>query len=66
VEANIVIRHKEKALAIPKTYLVGQDSIWIDKDGDIKLIKIQKGVENMEYVEVVAGLDTNSRLVNGQ
>jgi HlyD family secretion protein len=63
VEANIIIQQKEKALTIPKTYLVGQDSVRIESDGGSKMIRITKGIENFEYVEVLAGLDTSSVLV---
>ena len=63
VEANIIIQQKEKALTIPKTYLIGQDSVMIEKEGDAQLVKITKGIENFEYVEILAGLDTNSVLV---
>jgi multidrug efflux pump subunit AcrA (membrane-fusion protein) len=63
VEANIVVQQREKALTIPKTYLVSQDSVWVEQNGESKLIKITKGVENFEYVEVTSGLDTASILV---
>ncbi len=63
VEANIIIQQKERALSIPKTYLIGEDSVRIEQDGNDKLVKITKGVENFEYVEVLAGLDTNSVLL---
>jgi multidrug efflux pump subunit AcrA (membrane-fusion protein) len=63
VEANIIIQQKEKALTIPKTYLIGQDSVMIEKEGDAQLVKITKSIENFEYVEILAGLDTNSVLV---
>lgn len=63
VEANIIIQQKERALTIPKTCLVGQDSVYIEEDGVSKMVKISKGIENFEYVEILAGLDTNSVLV---
>jgi multidrug efflux pump subunit AcrA (membrane-fusion protein) len=62
VEANIIIQQKEKALTIPKSYLIGADSVRIDQNGDSKMVKITKGIENFEYVEVTAGLDTSSVL----
>jgi multidrug efflux pump subunit AcrA (membrane-fusion protein) len=63
VEANIIIQQKDKALTIPKTYLIGEDSVRIEQDGDFKMVKITKGIENFEHVEVIRGLDTNSILV---
>jgi hypothetical protein len=63
VEANIIIQQKEKALTIPKTYLIGEDSIRIEHNGDSKTVKITKGIENFEYVEIISGLDTSNVLV---
>lgn len=62
-EANVIVRQNPKALAIPKSFLVGKDSVMIEKNGDVQKIRIQKGVENMEYVEVMAGIDTGTVLV---
>ncbi|MGB0525445.1 MAG: efflux RND transporter periplasmic adaptor subunit, partial [Flammeovirgaceae bacterium] len=54
VEANIVINEKEQVLALPKTVLVGTDSIWIlDEAGDKKKISIERGLVTMEYVEIL-------------
>jgi len=62
-EANIVIRRSPKALSIPRTYLLGADSVAVKRDGRVQTVRIRKGVENMEYVEVLAGLDTTDVLV---
>jgi multidrug efflux pump subunit AcrA (membrane-fusion protein) len=63
VEANIIIHQKNQALTIPKAYLIGNDSVRIQQDGAIKTIRIRKGIENMEHVEVLHGLDTSTVLV---
>ena len=63
VEANIIIRQKNQALTIPKAYLIGNDSVRIKQEGETKTIRIRKGIENMEHVEVLNGLDTNTVLV---
>lgn len=63
VEANIIIRQKSQALTIPKAYLIGNDSVRIKQEGDTKTVRIKKGIENMEHVEVLSGLDTSSVLV---
>jgi multidrug efflux pump subunit AcrA (membrane-fusion protein) len=62
-EANVIVRQNPKALAIPKTFLVGKDSVTIEKDGELQKIRIRKGVENMEFVEVTAGLTPEMMLV---
>jgi multidrug efflux pump subunit AcrA (membrane-fusion protein) len=65
VEANIVIQQKDRALTIPKTYLIGEDSVQVEQNGQTRQIKIEKGAENLEYIEVLSGLDTNSVVVMG-
>lgn len=63
VEANIVILQNAKALTIPKPYLVGRDSVIIQENGENKKVKIAKGAENFEIVEVKKGLTEKSVLV---
>ena len=63
VEANIIISENPKALTIPKSYLVGNDSVWIEEGKEKKKIKLQKGAENFELVEVRGGLTEKSVLV---
>lgn len=63
VEANIIISQNPKALTIPKSYLVGNDSVWIEEGKEKKKIKLQKGAENFELVEVKGGLTEKSILV---
>jgi multidrug efflux pump subunit AcrA (membrane-fusion protein) len=65
VEANIIISQNERVLTIPKNYLVGNDSVWIEENGDKKKIKITKGVENLDLVEVKGGLTDKSVIVRG-
>jgi multidrug efflux pump subunit AcrA (membrane-fusion protein) len=63
IEANIVISSKPKTLTIPKTALVSEDSVVVKtSDGD-KKIRIQRGLENMEYTEIISGLDEKSEIV---
>ncbi|MEM9675573.1 MAG: efflux RND transporter periplasmic adaptor subunit [Bacteroidota bacterium] len=62
VEANIIIRQKDNVLVIPKTVLVGRDSVWINHDGERQRVKIKIGVENMEMAEVVDGLTEESQI----
>ena len=63
VEANIVIRQKDKALVISKSLLLEGDSVWIHTaDGDRK-IKVQTGIETMEEVEIIEGLSSSTPLI---
>ena len=65
VEANIIISQNERVLTIPKNYLVGNDSVWIEENGDKKKIKIIKGVENLDLVEIKGGVTDKSIIVRG-
>ncbi len=57
IEANIVIKEKGKALTIPKKYLTKGDSVFISSD---KKKELSVGLQNMEYVEVLSGLDSST------
>jgi multidrug efflux pump subunit AcrA (membrane-fusion protein) len=64
VEANIVIGTKENALTIPKNILSGQDSLYVKTEDGIQKIKIKKGVEDFDHVEVLQGINANTEIVN--
>ena len=42
IEANIVVSENPRVLTIPKNFLVGSDSVWIEENSDKKKIKINK------------------------
>lgn len=63
VEANIIVHQKNNALVIPRIALMGEDSVLIEEDGKTKKVKITKGIENMEMVEVLSGLSKNTKLI---
>ncbi|WP_080056481.1 efflux RND transporter periplasmic adaptor subunit [Spirosoma aerolatum] len=63
LEANIIISQNKHVLTIPKSYVVGTDSVWIDQDGKKQKIKFQKGAENFDLVEVKGGLTETSKLI---
>lgn len=63
VEANIIVHQKAKALVMPKSFLVGEDSVFIKKNGEKLKIKIQKGIENYDWVEIISGVSENSELI---
>ncbi len=52
-----------QSYVFPRAYLVGADSVTVERDGKVRTLCIRKGVENMEYVEVLSGLDTTDVLV---
>lgn len=63
VEANIIIQEKKNVLCVPKTLLLPGDSVLIKTtDGDEK-VKVQKGIENFEYAEILSGVDTETEII---
>lgn len=63
LEANIIIRKKDNALVIPKTALLPGDSLNVKTPEGIRKIKITKGIETMDEVEIVSGLDSAGSLI---
>ena len=63
VEANVIISQNKHVLTIPKSYLIGNDSVWIDQNGRKQKVKILKGAENFDLVEVKRGLTKKDKLI---
>jgi HlyD family secretion protein len=63
VEANIVTRKKENAMVIPKTAVTEGDSVLIKTESGEKKVKIIRGIETLDEVEVVKGLTVSDQLV---
>jgi multidrug efflux pump subunit AcrA (membrane-fusion protein) len=63
-EANIIISTKANVLTIPKSCMAGKDSVYVSEGGDEKKIKIVTGIENFDEVEVLSGLNSNSKIIN--
>ncbi|SDR07285.1 efflux RND transporter periplasmic adaptor subunit [Flagellimonas zhangzhouensis] len=57
-EGNIVVSKKEEALTIPKEYLIGDSKVLTD-DGETT---ITLGLQNLDMVEVVDGLDETTAI----
>ena len=63
IEANIIIAHKDNALIIPKKVIQANDEVEVQSLGINKKIKIKRGLENLEYVEVVEGIKAEDEVV---
>lgn len=59
-EANIVISERKNVLVIPKSYLQPGDSVLTESG---QLLPVKTGISNMEYVEIVSGLDSAKVIV---
>jgi HlyD family secretion protein len=55
-EANIIIQQKEKAITIPRNYLIAGDSVWIESK---KKRKVIIGLKDYQKVEIISGLTVN-------
>ncbi len=58
-EANIIVSRRENALIIPTDYLLADSKVLTDKGEK----NVKTGIKNLEYVEVLSGLDTSSILI---
>ena len=63
LEANIVVTENKKTMAIPKAALLKGDSVIVKKDGKEVKVKIQKGIEDDTWVEVLGGVDKSSTII---
>lgn len=57
IEANIIVQKKNKALVLPRTALIANDSVWIQVKGNREKRGIQTGITTLEHVEIIAGLN---------
>jgi HlyD family secretion protein len=64
VEANIIIRRKDQAIVIPKSKLLPGDSVIIKTENGSEKIKVTRGIETLDEVEIIEGLDTSKLLVD--
>ncbi len=60
VEANIVIQLKEKALTIPRSYLVGDSMVKLSNG---KMRKVSIGLKDYKKVEILNGLTVSDKIM---
>jgi len=63
IEANIIIAQKENVLVIPKTTLIGENEVEVKQITGKKKVTIKKGLENLEYVEVLDGISETDEVI---
>jgi len=63
VEANIIIGYKDNALIIPRATLQGEDMIELKGLAGNTKVKIEKGLETLEYIEVLKGVKESDEVV---
>ena len=62
VEANIIIEKRSNILVIPREYVFDFNKVKVK--GKEESMVIKKGIEDLEYVEVLEGLSENDILEN--
>lgn len=60
VEANIIIAEKKNALVIPREFLVDGNKVKLKSNDELVVIK--KGAEDLEFVEVLSGIDEGTEI----
>jgi len=56
LEANIIVEGEKDVLVLPKRAVLKGDSVLIKENGKERKVKIEKGIEDDEYVEVRQGI----------
>lgn len=59
-EANVLIRTKNDALLIPRSYLLN-DSIVVNKSG--KELIVKTGLKDYQMVEILSGIESDEELI---
>jgi multidrug efflux pump subunit AcrA (membrane-fusion protein) len=60
-EANIVITSKQKALLVPRAYVIDDQYVWLKNK---KKVPVKTGLKDNKYVEIVSGISTGDELIN--
>lgn len=63
IEANIIIRENVQALVIPKKAITKSDSVILLDRNKTTTVKITKGVEDDQWVQVTSGIDSISQSI---
>ena len=58
-EGNIIIGSRENVLTIPREYLINKNMVRTEEG----LVELKLGLQNMEYVEVLSGLDKETSIL---
>ena len=63
IEANIVIRENVQALVIPRQAVIKGDSVLVRNGSELVAVKIKKGVEDKDWVQVTEGIQSISQSI---
>ncbi len=63
VEANIIIVENKSVLTLPKSAIAKGDTVWVKSDKGIEKVKITRGIEDKEFVEISSGITAATTIV---
>lgn len=63
LEANIVVAEGKEVNVLPKRALQKGDSVLVERDGKRMMVKIEKGIEDDQFVEIRGGLDSQTKVI---
>lgn len=63
LEANIVTAENKQVMALPKAALLKGDSVVIKNGDGTKRVKVTKGIEDDEWVEITGGIDKSATVI---
>lgn len=63
-EANVIIQQKENALVIPRQLVLPGDSVWVMVKNEKQKVKVVRGIETLDEVEIISGITSESVLTN--
>ncbi len=61
IEANIIVAEKKDALVVPRTFVFENEFV---KNKERQKIKFKKGLEDLEFIEVLGEIDENMDIID--
>ena len=63
LQANVITNKKDKALLIPRVFVMSGNKVLVQKDNKADTVIITTGIVSDEWIEVLSGLTTNDKIV---
>ncbi|MCU0444437.1 MAG: efflux RND transporter periplasmic adaptor subunit [Microscillaceae bacterium] len=63
IEANIIIQKKSRTLTIAKSLIYNGDTVMVKRNGKPEKIKIKKGLETLDRVEILGGISEKDEIM---
>jgi multidrug efflux pump subunit AcrA (membrane-fusion protein) len=61
IEGNIIVAERKNVLVVPRVFVFEKEYV---KNKDKEKIKFRKGIEDLEYVEVLQGIDDKTEIID--